>query len=112
MLAQKCSPRLVEENRQYADSGGVSKGNSQFDFTPAFLDEDTGQVALSRFHNGRQAPFHLLEGLPDEWIVQRDSNGRVVEAKGTVVSGFVRLGLFFTRQEAMDFIKQLSVEID
>ena len=51
----------------------------------------------------------MLDGLPDEWIIERDLKGRAVKIKSTVISGFVRLGRFFTRQEAADFTQNMSV---
>ncbi|MEH6579758.1 MAG: hypothetical protein V7731_22100 [Amphritea sp.] len=110
MYSRQQAPRLVEENRQFAESGGVSEGNAQACFVPAFQDAGTGQVELSRLQDGRLAPCHILDGLPEEWILQRDLKGRVVEIKSTVISGFVRLGLFFTRREASDFMDQLAAE--
>lgn len=100
--------RLVEENEQYSGTGGVSKGNGHASFIPAFMDTATGQVELSRFSDGRVAPCHMLEGLPDSWIMGRDLRGGVRDIKSTVVSGFVRLGQFFTREEAARFISNYS----
>ena len=109
MFTQPKTPQLAEENRQFAGTGGVSEGNAQASFTPAFQDAGTGQIAISRFKDGRPAPFHLFDGLPETWILKRDFEGRVVEVKATIVSGFVRLGQFFTRQQASDFISQQAL---
>lgn len=108
MISQQHVPQLVKENIQFAGTGGVSEGNAQSRFVPAFQDADTGQVEISCFRDGRQAPCHLVEGLPEDWVTQRDAEGRAVKIKNTVISGFVRLGRFFTRQEAADFMKQQS----
>ena len=106
MFSQQQPQYLVEENQQFEGTGGVSEENAHCHFIPAFFDADTGQVELSCFSDGRQAPCHLLDGLPAAWIVQRDLHGRVVKIKSTVISGFVRFGRFFTRQEAAEFIAQ------
>jgi hypothetical protein len=58
--------RLRKENLAFAGTGGVSQGNRTSGFIPGFCDTATGQVQISRFKNGTPAPFHLLEGLPDE----------------------------------------------
>ncbi|MDI3324140.1 hypothetical protein QKW35_07095 [Pontibacterium granulatum] len=100
--------RLTEENAQYSGTGGVSEGNTHAGFIPAFMDTATGQVELSRFSNGRIAPCHLLDGLPESWITCRDLRGRVQNIKSTVISGFVRLEQFFTREEAARFISGYS----
>jgi hypothetical protein len=60
----------------------------------------TRQAELSRFADGRPAPMHLLEGLPDLWVVERDTQGRVSALKDTVIAGFIRGGLFYTREQA------------
>ncbi len=60
--------RLQLENVTHAGTGGVSRGNASLGFRPAFLDSATFAVYPSRFANGSPAPFHLLDGLPDEII--------------------------------------------
>ena len=91
---------LKQENVVHAGSGGRSEGNRGLGFHPAFLDTATFAIYLSRFADGRPAPFHLLDGLPDEVVLVRSSAGRVVAAKGTLVSGFERNGFFYTRSAA------------
>jgi hypothetical protein len=44
--------------------------------------------------------MHLLDGLPDEWVVERDAAGRVRAIKDSVIAGFVRDGRFYTREQA------------
>lgn len=111
MFIQQRPSFLEKENRQYAGTGGLSENNAQARFVPAFKDAYTGQIEISRYRDGRPAPFHLIDGLPDEWITNRDVVGNVVELKDTVISGFVRLGRFFTRQEALEFMEQLCCDI-
>lgn len=84
----------------YRGTGGCSEENGDFGFRPAFRDDDTGIVYRARFLDGNLAPFHLLDGLPDEVVVNRTESGRVTAVKGSLVSGFVRLGRFYTRDEA------------
>lgn len=108
MLQQGRSTILQKENERFCGTGGVSENNASACFMPAFMDLLSGRVELSKFVDGRIAPCHLLDGLPEEWITQRDLGGRVKEISGAVISGFVRLGHFFTRQEAADFIARLE----
>lgn len=108
MSVQHLPSFLEAENRQYAGTGGVSENNARARFVPAFRDSRTGKVEISRFGDGRPAPCHLIDGLPDEWVTERDPSGRVVGIKANVISGFVRLGQFFTRQEASDYMEQLA----
>ncbi len=59
-------------------------------------------VYLSRYPNGQVAAFHTLDGLPDEVITARYINGKVACAKNSLISGFLKDGTFYTRQEAAD----------
>ncbi len=110
MFSHQQAQHLVEENRQFAGTGGVSEGNAQAYFTPAFQDAGSGQIEISRFQGGLPAPCHLLDGLPVEWVTERDSKGRVVRVKSTVISGFVRNGKFFTRRQAAIYMAHLSAD--
>lgn len=92
--------QLQRENKVHAGSHGVSHANRHLGFRPAFLDVATMQVHESRFADGRPAPFHLLDGLPEEVVLRRSPLGRVLAAKSTLVSGFVRKGFFYTRAAA------------
>lgn len=100
---------LGRENQVFRGSGGVSAGNRHCGFRPAFLDCDTGAIYSSCFADGQPAPFHLLDGLPQELIVARHPTGRVAAVKSSVTSGFVREGQFYTREqaarEAMSFLE-------
>jgi len=93
---------LKRENRTYRGSAGVSEGCREACFRPAFRDQETGMVYLSRNPNGHVAVFHTLEGLPDEVIAARYTNGKVAKAKNTLISGFLKGGTFYTRQEVAD----------
>jgi hypothetical protein len=92
--------RLVRENEVHAGTGGVSRGGAGMGFRPAFMDLATHTIYPSRFADGRPAPFHLLDGLPDEIVCDRLPSGRVVAAKASVISGFERGGFFYTRTAA------------
>lgn len=95
------SPQQLKiENRRFRGRGGVSAENRSEGFRPAFLDTQTQVIYPSRFADGRPAPFHLLDGLPDELVLARAPGGRVVSVKSSVISGFVRAGRFFNREEA------------
>lgn len=91
---------LRAQSDAYRGTGGCSEENGDFGFRPAFRDDDTGVVYRARFLDGNPAPFHVLDGLPDEVVVSRAETGRVLAVKGSLVSGFVRLGRFYTRDEA------------
>ncbi len=91
---------LVAENVRHRGTGGVSVENRDRGFRPAFLDHASRTVYLSRLADGRPAPFHSLDGLPSELVLLRKACGRVAQVKASVVSGFVRDGRFYSRDEA------------
>jgi hypothetical protein len=91
---------LRKQNLAFVGTGGVSEQNRSSGFRPAFYNVAIGQAKLSRFADGRPAPVHLLEGLPDLWVLKRDAQGRVSTLKDTVIAGFIRGGFFYTRAQA------------
>jgi hypothetical protein len=95
---------LGQENARFAGTGGVSAANRCMGFRPAFMDTETHRVYVSCFADGRPAPCHLLDGLPDEAIAARASSGRVTRLKPSIVSGFVSLDRFYTRDEAAELV--------
>lgn len=99
---------LQRQNTTFRGSGGVSEENRSQGFAPAFLDTETGIVYLARFADGRPAPMHLLDGLPDELVITRQASGRVSEVKATVIAGFLSRQRFFTRQQAARAMRLLS----
>lgn len=98
--------RLRLENLRHAASGGRSPQGASLGFHAAFLDCATMTIYLSRFRDGRLAPMHLLDGLPEEVVVDRAASGRVVAAKATLVCGFERNGFFYTRSSAARAVEQ------
>jgi hypothetical protein len=92
---------LIQENRQFAGTTGVSANNRGLGFSPGFLDTVTGTVYLSRFPNGMPAPIHVLATLPAELVEETGTTpGADLSIKRSVISGFVRDGIFYSREEA------------
>lgn len=91
---------LRRQNRVFANTGGVSSGNRDRGFVPAFIDRDTGMIYPACHRDGRPAPMHILDGLPRALVSHRDAQGRAVRLKASVEAGFLRAGRFFTRSEA------------
>ena len=92
--------RLRDENSRYSGTTGVSRGCVTHCFFPAFLDNDSEVIYLSRYADGRLVPFHTLEGMPEEVIIRRSPDVKIAEAKRSLVSGFVKGGMFYTRSQA------------
>lgn len=91
---------LRDENVLFEHSRGISRNNEHQGFVPGFRLSATGETAVSRYADGSAAPIHVLDGLPEDWIAARDSEGRVTSTKPGLVSGFIRDGRFYTREEA------------
>ena len=92
--------QLKLQNLLYRGTGGRSEENRDLGFRPAFLDFATQRIYRSCLRNGLPARVHVLDGLPDEVVIERAACGRVVRTKPTLVAGFVRNGFFFTRRAA------------
>jgi len=92
---------LRQENRAFRGTAGVSTANCGQGFIPAFRDRETGGVYLSRFPDGQPARVHTLEGLPDNVVTARSADGRVQCVKSSLQSGFVKSGVFYTREDVV-----------
>lgn len=90
---------LRQQNRRFANTGGISQNNHQQKFVPGFMDSSTGEIARSLFATGAPAPIHLLEGLPSHWATERNAAGQITKVKDTIVAGFIRTGEFYTRAQ-------------
>ncbi len=90
---------LRQENRRYENTCAVSQNSGTLGFRPAFKDEGSGYIHISCFADGRPAPIHLLDGLPEQLVEARDSNGHVVRVKASIVSGFELQGRFYSRED-------------
>jgi len=91
---------LKTQNQHFAGTRGVSRENRGLGFLPGFMDQETGVIYLSCNADGSVAPIHRMDGLPNELIVARTSAGRVAAVKGSLIAGFIRDGLFYTREQA------------
>jgi hypothetical protein len=91
---------LRQQNLAFQGTSGVSANNQARGFAPAFLDTDTGTIHLARYADGRPAPLHLLDGLPPELVISRDPAGSGTVVKPSLITGFVRAGTFYTREQA------------
>ena len=100
MPQQMTHETLRRENLAFVGTAGVSRENRASGFIPAFYDLETRTAAVSRFADGRVAPMHLIEGLPEAWATERDAAGRIKAVKSTVVAGFIRGSYFYTREQA------------
>jgi hypothetical protein len=91
---------------QYAPPANRGDAHRDFGFRPAYFDFATGAIHLSRFPDGRVAPLHLLDGLPDDAVIVRSACGRVVSTKSSIVPGYERNGFFYTRSAAARAVRE------
>ena len=99
---------LHHDPRRSAQPAECSQANA-LGFRPAFFDFATCSVYPSRYRDGRPAPFHLLDGLPEEAVLVRSGCGRVVATKSTLIAGFERNGFFYTRAAAARAVAEWRV---
>jgi hypothetical protein len=99
---------LQEQDERYAGTGGRSDVNRDLGFRPAFLDCSTCAIYLSRFRDGRIAPLHVLDGLPDDVVLVRAETGHALMVKSSLVAGFERHGFFYTRRAAARAVAEWS----
>lgn len=69
-------------------------------FRHAFLDFVTFAIYPSTDRHGNPVRVHSFDGLPDELVASRCITGRVATVKSTLIAGFERNGLFYTRRSA------------
>lgn len=91
---------LRDENVLFERTRRLDLHNDRQGFVPGFRHSATGDLAISRFADGSAAPLHVLDGLPEDWIAERDVHGHVTHTCAGLVSGFIRQGRFYTRDEA------------
>lgn len=90
----------VEQGTQQRNNHGFNFTNrAHLGFLPAFQDRETGETHLSLNAKGAISPIHLLDGLPEEWVEERDSKGRARVVKASIVAGYMRDGRFYTSRE-------------
>jgi hypothetical protein len=103
---------LQRENLAFSGTPGVSHENRDNGFIPAFCDSETGRVEISRFVNGQPASLHVIEGLPDSWVVERDADSRATAIKHSVIAGFIYKGCFYTRTQAAEAVRAETETMD
>lgn len=101
---------LRQQCRLFAGTGGSSEDNRGAGFVPAFLNRDTGDIHRATYADGREAPVHVLDGLPDAVIVRRNRSGKVTAVRGSIIAGFIHDGRFYTREQAAKNLAGEEVE--
>lgn len=94
--------KLNKEVTKYRGKGGISTEVRKNKFFPGFRDSETGEIYPSLNTDGSPAGIHLLDGLPESVITERNKYGDVTAAKSSLESGFIRDGKFYTRSQAIE----------
>lgn len=95
---------IAQESERFRGTGGESSVCGTCGFVPAFRDEETGAVFRACDGGGRPTPVHVLDGLPEEVVISRDTSGRVTAVKPSLTSGFLLHGHFYDRAQAAALI--------
>lgn len=62
---------------------------------PAFQHAVTGESHLAQIEEGIPSEQYGFAGLPEDWIVERDSNGNAIALHPDVIAGYWRNSRFF-----------------
>ena len=96
---------LVADSESHRGTGGVSEENGGFGFRPAFL--DAGESCTARaFRTALRRPSIFSTVRLKNWWRVANECGRVAAVKAFLISGFVRFGRFYTRDEAAAVVSQ------
>ncbi len=93
------------------NSIGAQRLALEHGFQPAYFDFLTQTIYPSLFADGTPAPFHILEGLPSEVVVDRARSGRVVTTKATLLAGYERNGFFYANATVARAIVEWSCRL-
>jgi hypothetical protein len=96
---------LRRDTRFLRGTGGVSAEAKGAGFLPGFHDTETGRTYIACHADGRPAPMHLLEGLPEHLVTERNPSGKATAVCPSVVAGFIRNDVFYSREAAARLVQ-------
>lgn len=97
--------QAVQQHVDYFKFNGAVFSDISFGFMPAFKSLTDLHVHLSIDYQGNLSVMHLLDGLPDHWVKERDELGAAITLTSDIVAGFMRNAQFYTLSEIMHNIK-------
>lgn len=95
----------VEQQDIYHPFNGMVFSDISFGFMPAFKNLKDQKIHLSIDRNGELSVMHLLDGLPECWIKEKDEKGVAQTLKSEIIAGFMRHSEFYTLNEIVNNIK-------
>jgi len=97
--------QALQQQGAYYKFNGAVFSDASFGFLPAFKNMHTQQTHLSTDADGNIAVMHLLDGLPDCWVDEKDADGRALTLRSGIVAGFMRNNEFFTLSEIIHGVR-------
>ncbi len=87
----------VQQKKSESESVGVSRQPAAImaGMQPAFQHARTGESHLAQLEEGIPAQMYGFAGLPEEWIVERDTDGNAIALHPDVIAGYWRNARFF-----------------
>jgi len=95
---------VQQQGTHYRFNGAVFSDVS-FGFMPAFKNIKNQQVHLSTDFGGQLSVMHILDGLPESWIDEKDEKGRALTLKSEIIAGFMRNADFYTLSEIIQSVR-------
>ena len=97
--------QAVQQQGTYYRFNGAVFSDASFGFMPAFKHIKNQQVHLSTDLNGELSVMHILDGLPETWIEEKDEKGRALTLKPDIIAGFMRNSEFYTLNEIIQSVR-------
>lgn len=97
--------QALQQQCTYYKFNGAVFSDASFGFLPAFKNMSSQQTHLSTDADGNIAVMHLLDGLPDCWVDEKDDHGRALTLRAGIVAGFMRNNEFFTLSEIIHGVR-------
>jgi len=97
--------QAVEQQGAYYKFNGAVFSDVSFGLMPAFKNIKTEQIHLSTDMHGQLSVMHILDGLPDYWVKEKDEKGRAITLKSEIIAGFMRNADFYTLSEIIQNVR-------
>lgn len=97
--------QALEQQGTYYKFNGAIFSDASFGFLPAFKNIKDQQIHLSTDSFGKISVMHLLDGLPDCWVLEKDAQGKALTLRAEIIAGFMRNNEFYTLSEIIHVVK-------
>lgn len=97
--------QAVQQQGTYYRFNGAVFSDVSFGFMPAFKNIKNQEVHLSTDVDGELSVMHILDGLPESWIEEKDEQGKALTLKSEIIAGFMRNADFYTLNEIIQSVR-------